>query len=613
VIAIAGNDAAIAPPALMSAPRARNTVLRQTDDEPIDRRRARDRAGDSHHHVCAGRHVRPLDRGRDTQPHHDPSCYGVLLLYYRSEMERTIGQYRVTGLIGQGGMGAVYAGEHTLLGRPAAIKVLLPELSQKQDVVLRFFNEARAATAIRHPGIIEIYDFGWTPEGAAFIVMEHLEGETLGRRASRARLRWQSVLAIARQIAGALAAAHGKGIVHRDLKPDNVFLVPDPEVPGGERIKLLDFGIAKLAGESSPAVNVTKTGSVMGTPTYMAPEQCRGVAVDHRVDLYALGCIVFELCTGRPPFVGEGTGDVLAAHIHVPVPRLATLGTEVPPPVEALIQRLLAKSPSQRVQSAEDLIRAIDAITTERAHSMSDVSSGAHPTPASAMVTTLSGATSTSRQMPAFAARRGRLITIVSAAAVMIVGFVIVAALRGRSDDASRVVSYSTLAHPAGAERSPAEPATPGSPAPSPVEPPPQQAAPPTPSRGEPSTPPAPPEPSPVAPVTPPPPVIAPQEPPPATPRQPPERVDVTVESVPSGAQVMLAGTVLGKTPFHGTLPHRNGDVTLLVRLAGYVDRSVVVHGGQPINERVKLVLVKVAPPRPPRGNRDQSVNPFGN
>jgi len=207
-------------------------------------------------------------------------------------------------MIGRGGMGAVYAGEHVLLGRSAAIKVLLPELSQKQDVVMRFFNEARAATAIRHPGIIEVFDFGWTPEGAAFIVMEHLEGETLGRRASRARLRWQSALAIARQIAGALAAAHGKGIVHRDLKPDNIFLVSDPEVPGGERIKLLDFGIAKLAGESSATVNVTETGSVMGTPTYMAPEQCRGVAVDHRADLYSLGCIVFELCTGRPPFVG---------------------------------------------------------------------------------------------------------------------------------------------------------------------------------------------------------------------------------------------------------------------------------------------------------------------
>ena len=332
---------------------------------------------------------------------------------------------------------------------------------------------------------------------------------------------------------------------------------------------------------------------------------------------------------------------MLAAHIHVPVPRLATLGTEVPPPVEVLIQRLLAKSPSQRVQSAEELIRAIDAITTGCAHSMNELSSGTHLAPASAMVTTLSGAASTSRHMPAFSARRGRVITVVSAVVLTVAGFAIVAALRGRGDDATKVVSYSTIAHPAGAEPSRAEPATPASPPPSPVEPPPQQPAAPTPSRVEPSTPPAPPppsrvepstttatpepshvepstpralpEPSPLEPVAPHPRVIGRHEPPPATSKPPAERVDVTVESVPSGAQVMLAGTVLGKTPLHGTLPHRNGGVTLLVRLAGYVDRSVVVHGGQPINERVKLVLVNVAPPRPPRGNRDQSVNPFGN
>src|SRR3954466_4867745 len=124
-----------------------------------------------------------------------------------------IGQYRVTGLIGRGGMGAAYAAQHTLLAGSAAVKVLLPELSQKQDIVTRFFNEARAATAIKHPGIIEIYDFGWTPDGAAYIVMEKLEGETLGRRLGRGVLPWQAALTIVRQIAGALGAAHAKGIV----------------------------------------------------------------------------------------------------------------------------------------------------------------------------------------------------------------------------------------------------------------------------------------------------------------------------------------------------------------------------------------------------------------
>ena len=280
-------------------------------------------------------------------------------------MPDVIGQYRITGVLGEGGMGKVYAAEHTLLGRTAAVKVLLPDLSSKQEVVQRFFNEARAATAIRHPGIVEIYDFGWTNEGAAFIVMEHLQGETLRARRTRGTMPWNIALAVTRQIAGALGAAHAKGIVHRDLKPDNIFLVLDPEVPGGERIKLLDFGIAKLAGDTAPNVQVTRTGAVMGTPTYMAPEQCRGVAIDHRADLYALGCILFELCAGRPPFVGEGAGDVLAAHIHLPPPTFAASGVRAPAPVEHLLQRLLTKSPDRRIQSAEVLIADIDAVTAE--------------------------------------------------------------------------------------------------------------------------------------------------------------------------------------------------------------------------------------------------------
>src|SRR6185436_13633062 len=247
-----------------------------------------------------------------------------------------IGQYRITGVLGGGGMGMVYAAEHKLLGRTAAVKLLLPELSSKQEIVQRFFNEARAATAIKHPGIVEIYDFGWTDDGSAYIVMELLQGETLRARRKRGPMRLSSALAVTRQMAGALGAAHAKGIIHRDLKPDNVFLVADPEVPGGERIKLLDFGIAKLAVFSS-GLHKTRTGAVIGTPAYMSPEQCRGVAIDARADLYSLGCILFELCTGQPPFVGEGEGDVLAAHIHVPAPKLSSLASGIPKEIEALV------------------------------------------------------------------------------------------------------------------------------------------------------------------------------------------------------------------------------------------------------------------------------------
>ena len=318
----------------------------------------------------------------------------------------TIGSYRITDVIGQGGMGVVYAAEHVLLGRPAAVKVLLADVSKRQDFVLRFFNEARAAAAIRHPGIVEIYDLGWSTEGAAYIVMERLQGESLARRATRGRLPWRVALAVARQIAGALAPAHRKGIIHHDLKPDNIFLVPDRDVPGYERIKLLDFGLAKLTREGAPA-HVTRTGAVTGTPTYMAPEQCRGGPVDHRADLYALGCLIFKLCTGRAPFVGPSNGDVLAAHLHKSPPRLGASVPDASPELDTLIERLLAKRPEDRPQSAEEVIQQIDAAMRDSPRSARraeaskklSVAGTARPTApppgASAATTTTTAATTT--------------------------------------------------------------------------------------------------------------------------------------------------------------------------------------------------------------------------
>ncbi|MEO7731050.1 MAG: serine/threonine-protein kinase [Kofleriaceae bacterium] len=539
---------------------------------------------------------------------------------------QTIGQYRVTGLIGQGGMGAVYAGEHTLLGRPAAIKVLLPELSQKQDIVMRFFNEARAATAIRHPGIVEIYDFGWTPEGAAFIVMEHLQGETLARRAARGQLPWGAALAITRQIAGALGAAHGKGIVHRDLKPDNIFLVLDPEVPGGERIKLLDFGIAKLAGDATTTAHVTKTGAVMGTPTYMAPEQCRGVVVDHRADLYALGCIVFELCTGQPPFQGEGTGDVIGAHIHVPPPTLGALDVRVPPAVELLVARLLMKAPAQRVQTADELIRGIDAIVGGRGSGPMVTSASARPAPAAPSMTTLSGAatTSESHPMPMLRGRRSRVLAIGAGvvAAMVVVALVVVAT--GTSDPARPgVTSRSTAAMRASSPTTPVtvapDPApAPALPAAAPAAPTTAPAAPdpaPAPAAPDPAPTPAPPDPAatPAAPT----PAAQPLPKPVARPTPPPAapvgdaKVDIDLDSVPAGAQVLLGGVVVGKTPFRGTLPRRPGDSAMVIRLEGYADRRVMLRADAALHERIKLVRLPPPTTKPSRKDRDKSVNPF--
>ena len=271
-----------------------------------------------------------------------------------------IGPYRITNVIGQGGTGVVYAAEHVLLGRPAAIKVLLAALSKRQDLVLGFFHEAWTAAATRHPGIVQIFDVGWSPDGAAYIVMERLQGESLAQHAARGRLPWRVALPLARQIACALAPAHRQGIIHRALSPDNIFLVPDRGGHGGESIKLLDLGFAKLTDEGA-GPRMTRPGAAIGSPAYMAPEQCRGDSVDHRTDLYALGCVIFKLCAGRPPFFGAGTGDVLAAQIHNPPPRLGALVPGVAPEIESLVERLLAKRPEDRPQSADEVIQQIDA------------------------------------------------------------------------------------------------------------------------------------------------------------------------------------------------------------------------------------------------------------
>jgi serine/threonine protein kinase len=296
-------------------------------------------------------------------------------------------------------MGAVYLARHTTLGRTAAVKVLLPEYSNNREIVTRFFNEARAATAIRHPGIVEVYDFGFLEDQLAYLIMEYLEGESLGARLRRGPLAVVSALSISRGIARALQAAHEKGVVHRDLKPDNVFLVPDEDARSGERIKLLDFGIAKLAFNAAEA-GATRPGTVIGTPTYMAPEQCRGTtAVDLRADLYSLGCVIYEMLSGRPPFVADGAADVLAHHLYFEPKPLSTLRPDVPPPLERLVMALLAKAPARRPAGASDVVKLVDSIAVAQGVSGVTSPSGVDRAasvfgPPHALPTTLSGAAS---------------------------------------------------------------------------------------------------------------------------------------------------------------------------------------------------------------------------
>jgi len=276
----------------------------------------------------------------------------------------TLGNFRVLRLIGVGGMGMVYYAQHVLIGRKAAIKVLQPEFSADPEFVNRFFNEARSTAQIRHPGLVEVFDFGFHPSRAAYLVMEYLEGETLGARLARERrLAPWFMSTVLRQVANAVGAAHHAGIVHRDLKPDNVFLVPERGAMGGIRVKILDFGVAKVKDAASLGANPmqTQAGSMLGTPHYMSPEQCRGAAqADYRSDIYAIGCILFEMLVGRKAFDAPGLGELLAAHQRLPAPTLAAFDPSLPRELDVLLGRMLAKRPEDRPQSLEEVEATLD-------------------------------------------------------------------------------------------------------------------------------------------------------------------------------------------------------------------------------------------------------------
>ncbi|MDC0742876.1 serine/threonine-protein kinase [Polyangium mundeleinium] len=272
------------------------------------------------------------------------------------EPGRIVGEYRIERKIGEGGFGAVYAAVHPVIGKSAAIKILNPQYSHNPVMVSRFIAEARAVNQIRHRGIIDIFSFGKLDDGRQYYIMELLEGMTLeAYLRERGRLRPSEALPILRQIARALDAAHAAGIAHRDLKPENVYLVFDEDRTVFP--KLLDFGIAKLLGDSQS--HKTRTGTPMGTPLYMSPEQCRGKQVDHRTDIYSFGVMTHAVLTGQPPFLGDDVMDVLMQQVQSPAPPLSSVCPDLGTILDAPVLRMLAKDPAERPASVTGAIDAV--------------------------------------------------------------------------------------------------------------------------------------------------------------------------------------------------------------------------------------------------------------
>ncbi len=276
---------------------------------------------------------------------------------------RRIGNYEIKAKIGEGGMGTVYLGEHPLIGKRVAIKVLLEELVAKQEVVSRFFNEAKAVNDIGHLNIVDVVDFGKIQgdrgEDVVYFIMEFLDGEALSSRIRRAGLPFKDTLHIISQCCSALAASHAKGIVHRDLKPENIFLVP--RGPDKNFVKILDFGIAKLTGEGGTNSHKTRTGLVIGTPTYMSPEQCEGKGlIDHRSDVYSLGIMMYELLTGVVPFPGDGFGEVLVAHLTKEAAKPSTVNPNLPPAIESIVLHAIEKDRNRRFQDMNEFLAAVE-------------------------------------------------------------------------------------------------------------------------------------------------------------------------------------------------------------------------------------------------------------
>jgi serine/threonine-protein kinase len=335
----------------------------------------------------------------------------------------SIDRYTVEAELGSGGFGAVYRARHVVLGRPVALKVLHPSRASDVEVVQRFLREARAIAGLGSPNIVQVLDADVASDGRAFLAMELLEGEDLAHRLGRGRMPKHEAMRIARDVLAALHVAHGQGVVHRDLKPGNVFLARQPS---GETIaKVLDFGISKVRTES-PADELTRTGTILGTPQYMAPEQFKSSKdVDARADLYSVGVLLYEALAGRLPYGGTTLHAIIAAKLTETPPPIGQAAPDVPQAVADVVMRALANEPEHRYQSAAEMdaaIAAVEARVSAPGVTMSGKSTSVRPAPIASVPP--------SRDAPAPPGRAGRIVGwVLGIGAAMVMAGVLIAAL----------------------------------------------------------------------------------------------------------------------------------------------------------------------------------------
>ncbi|MGD0835304.1 MAG: protein kinase [Polyangia bacterium] len=299
-----------------------------------------------------------LTQGRGAAQYSSSTGSGLAAGEVDAIIGQTLGSFRILSLLGEGGMGRVYLAEHVLIGRRAAIKLLAAEIAGNEDVVSRFFTEARAVNDIRHPNIVEVTDFG-SFGSQPYLVMELLDGETLEQRLARVGcLDLEAAARMVVQVASAVGSGHRHGLVHRDLKPANIFLRAHPDYP--DFVKVLDFGIAKLVTRDSSVRHHTEVGALIGTPAYMSPEQCLGDSqLDHRSDIYSLGVVLYQTVTGRLPFSAANPGRLIVCHVHEQPPAPQAVNGNVSPGLSAVILKAMAKKPEQRFASMLELREAV--------------------------------------------------------------------------------------------------------------------------------------------------------------------------------------------------------------------------------------------------------------